>query len=59
MTNLASKIRQVNTEDFTNWDKIDIRKERGARQRRKHIRYKDVILMIKCYQEDRDIEELK
>jgi hypothetical protein len=45
----------VITEEIRNLDKTEGREEGIARQRRKGIRHKKVILTVRCYREDGEI----
>jgi hypothetical protein len=55
MGNPVPKIRQVITKEIRNLDKTDRGEDRIARQRRKGIRHKKVILTVRCYREDGEI----
>jgi hypothetical protein len=55
MGNPVPTARQVITEEIRNLDKTEGREEGIAKQRRKGIRHKKVILSVRCYWEDGEI----
>jgi hypothetical protein len=58
MGNSVPKRRRVITEEIRNLDKTEGREEGIARQRRKDIRHKKVILTVRCYREDGEVRRI-
>jgi hypothetical protein len=58
MGNSVPKRRRVITEEIRNSDKTEGREEGIARQKRKDIRHKKVILTVRCYREDGEVRRI-